>query len=357
MSKIYYIDGIDITSYVLSEFGVTEQRNVVGEDLLRIGNFDLTLWNGDFRFSPHNPSSIFYGRSLYESFFYIIDDDIEIYRGRIKSISLDINNAILTVASFFDEMLDRTLVYIKDNINPADAVKEILILNNLDEYLDEFSYLFSKQILEDYGLIINVFFFIDSSTTIGQALQQLGEICGADVYFSNGKIHFLVWEQQQLGNNTFKISASQIEGYSITTDSDNIRNQYSYTLTLETAPNEAVQYSIFDTAFGKESRQLYGERAYNDFNLSDGQNFSTTAITALSDIGRNKVLRAKDPKKYIQFTVIDAKLPYPFTLKSTFSVDSDINDYVGEGLEDDIYQVVSLTYNDQKTTVSAVKIN
>jgi hypothetical protein len=357
MSKIYYIDGIDVTDYVSTFFAVNEQRSLVGEDIVRIGNFDVSLWNGDFRFSPHYPASIFYGRSLYESFLYIIDDGIEIFRGRIKTISLTQNNATLTIASYFDETLDKNLVYIANNINPADAFKEIMILNNLEDYIDEFSYLYSKSLLDDYGLIIDAFFFIDSNTSVVSGLQQLGEICGADVYFSKGKIHFLCWEEQKTGTTTLKISASQIEGFQIFTDSENIRNQYSFTMTITPDPNAGVEYNIYDSVFGKDSRRLYGERSYQNFNLSKGNNFSTENIIAMSDIGRNKIQRGKDPKKYITFTVIASLFPYPWTLQTVFTMNSDNDNYVGEGLDVDVYQVVSLNFNDNKTQITGVKIN
>jgi len=352
----YYLDDFDITDYIQINYNISEQKSIIGQDNIRISSFDITLSNINDIFTPHSPQSIFYGRNVYESKFKIMENNIELYIGRVKKVLSEPSSDIskLTIASYIDDIIDRTCIFLYDNITPAEAFYRIMVYYGLLDYIDMHSYYYSKSIQETQGLYVDIIFYINSTSSISDVLQQLASLSGADVYFTQGKIGFWVWQDLDLSSGVaHNLPTRFISGKpQFWNDTNNIRNQYSYTITISSS-----DYELFDTYVGADSRRIWGERSYNNINLNNSQNIQSVSATALTDAGSNKILRAQNEQHYCKFSLITGDYNYPFSLNSIFQFEDDINDYLGSKIETAIWEVISQKISNEYTEITAVQIN
>ena len=350
--KQYYIDNFEITDYVGSKYETSEMRSIAGEDLIRISNFNINMWNGDGFFSFSNPTSIFYGRNESESIFEIIEDGNQLYKGRVSNATLNADKSTcqINVISLIDDIMNRTCVYLKQSITPAQAFYEILVLNGMADYIEPHSYLEAKNHQESIGLYVDLDYYIDSTATVSSVLQILASMSSCDVFFSNGLIYFQQWFDSENPNTDNIIPTEFILGpVQFYNDPDNIRNQYVYNITLGSA-----NFPITDYEIGTDSRKQWGERSYNAIDLTDGSDISSIAITGLNDAGTDRILRAQNPQRYCKFTVLTEDYTYTFTLETIFKFDDLLSELLASDLQNIAWRVLELKKSDTKIEITGV---
>ena len=356
MARKYLLDNYDITKYVRHQYSFNEQRNIIGTDLLQISQLTLDLWNAENEFTPYDPGSFWYGRYENESRFELYDDVNLMFSGQVKKVLADPVSDIakVTITSYINEIFNKTCLYYNADITPAQAFYEILTTYGLYDYIDMWSYYYSKSIQEAQGFLVDVYYGIDSTASISQVLQQLATMSGADCYFSNGKISFVVWNAFDT-DLTFGMKikpehiVSKLEYWN---DGDAIKNQYSYDITLS-----STTVNISDSYYGEDSRLKWGERSYINISLVDGSNISSVAASALTDIGNLRIERAQEPQHYCKFSIDNQVFPFPFTLTTVFQFDNTCEYYLGDGVSVPAWQIISQKIDANKTEITAIKIN
>lgn len=344
---VYYLDNIEITDYVLTEYTIGEKKSLAGDDLVKLSEFTLEIWNETDTFNPLNQISPFFGRFTYESIIEIFQNNSKIYEGNIKKITVSNNRCQLQIVPTLNQIIDRTAIYISEDTTPATAFKNLLTINGLLDYVNLYTYRFSEKIQSDRGLLFDINYYIDSSTTILSAIKTFANISGSDVYFSSNQILF--HQYSRIKDNIdagltipFYAIVSDIE---IFNDTENIRNQYSY---------ETDGATLHDYVIGVDSRRQWGERSYQNFNLKTGNEIACFNTAALTLAGEDKILKALSPKKYCRFTISIDEFDYPFDLLTIFQFDK----YLKNGIYMDmLWAVYEVSWSEYQVEIVALQLS
>jgi len=353
----YYIDTIDITKYVSSYYDITEKTNHAGDSLLSVENFNLELFNYEDIFNFKSDNSIFWSRDILESYFYIYEDEFLIYSGLVVNLEVDVSKNVCNIetVNILNKLLDRTLIYISDDFyTPADTIYQVLDTNFLIEHLDLHSWQYSKNIEIDNNFAIKINYNLESTTDILSVLRDIAGLSGASIFFNAGKIYY--WHNSIIDNA--ELAVQEIESKYIIgnikfyNDYENIKNQYSYTITVATIP-----ISLSDVYIAPESRLKYGVRSYNNFDLTTGKNIEASAgsVIGLQDIGTEKINITKNPIQYLEFEYDWSRYNFPLYINQLFKFSSTIAS-IEPTLTNTVFQIISIQKSKYTVKIVAMLI-
>lgn len=344
----YLLGNLDITSRVNHAYTLAEKRSIAGEDLIRISNFNLVVWNEDLIFSPNNANSIFYGRHPYEEKLTLLGNGYELFAGRVKKViqKSDEQVAELEIASYIDDTIGKVCIYVNENITPSHAAKEILKVYGLSGYVNEYSFSYSQTLEKNMGLYCDINYLLDDTITVSTVIQELANIAGADIFFTAGKICFLHPSLEIKGNVSLSLKPDYLLGpIQFWIDTDQIKNQFNY---------KTDYGDIYDTYVFEKSRLLWGTRSFPRIDVSSSNNISCTNVAALLDAGIAKCQRTQNQQHFCQFSVNTDLFDFPFNLMTLFCFDPTVDLIIG--IYSWVWQVIELNRGAHSIEITAVRI-
>lgn len=227
--------GQDVTSYVVDWGNVDDIKDVLlAQTSLMSGQYQVTLGQAPYAFSPYNQGSLFYGRAAKGQTLTLSLAGVQSYLGIIQAVEMDGVNktCLITVENLFNKAAAQTAVLSATNINPASAMLSLLVNAGLGPYTNQQSFYAAAAPAAAAGATVSVNWTASGGTTILAALQALEQLASISVYISNGIISARAYSPYQgasaglkgtLGNNLARSWNGHTQAY------DNFANQVTIT--------------------------------------------------------------------------------------------------------------------------------
>ncbi|MDD5551465.1 MAG: hypothetical protein PHS34_09410 [Candidatus Omnitrophica bacterium] len=289
LNYTYYLNDIDITKYVKTDFlEFTEERKLTGADTLVISEYQLNLLGNWSIFEKKSP-------------FYNIGDNLK--RNIIKSYWNNglrfegyINNMtqkedkilMINVVPKITKFMENTIaLYVDDNKTPAATLRDLLEWLGLQDFIDYPSFNGADNIQDYFGLYCTLTIEEEDTITLQDICNQIADISCADIYLNSlGKICFL-----QFTEGRFIVPGNQVYnkhtiGYELTKVFD-IFNKYTFS-----SPDGSY---TSDNSFAQSSIDIHGEKK-KDLNFDTSQAVRPTTLSGMQWGAKNWVFRNETTK-------------------------------------------------------------
>lgn len=352
--KQVLLDGFDILNAgLIKELPSCSEEKSYGQDLISIPDYNFNAWNGKdtgYFWSPNAKTSFFHGRNIHNSVLKVLDNNIPIWIGNINKIDRDYTSmsAQVSAISVFNKVLNQNVEYYNTNITPAEAVKEMLLLYDLDDYIG-ISFEWSKNFLESLGFLVRISFRKEDNITLYNAIQTLADISCSDCFTTKGKIEFRTFDSD-LTNiiPNYTIGEDVISNLKISNMEDSIINDYS----IKYGTGDTIKDSLAGDV-GQYSRSIYGTKELKSIDISNSSNVNLNSLEGAIWLGDSYIKRSGNPILRIEFELD----------REEFGKFIDLNTYFifsgsPEDLSNLVFEVMKLEYKDDliiNITADAVK--
>lgn len=291
--KIYF-DDIDVTEWCL-KIPDTPLLKTDWGTIPSLSNMNLLFRTDDKAFDLSHKASIFFGEKLTDFKVRITEFDADIWEGNLIDAKTNVAQHKINIIgeSKLQNQLNLSARLDSNLVNPATAIKNILILHEVDIHYPSFS--FAEQILDDIPTLVQVNpDVLESTANLGEILQLL----------ANAAIgRFYLTENGAIGFDTFFVDTSPV----ITTTLDDL-DFLQYPL-VENESNDIIDgYSI---------KYAYDE---STLNIELGNNIKTLdfgieSLVSVMDLGTATYignqwikLSARDYTRYTLYVPKELKL-------------------------------------------------
>lgn len=199
MQPIILIGDIDIYALgLVDKLPATTETKGLGRDKLFTDEIDIKCKNFNNEFSVDNPKSFFYKmRWRYMPVKWYDSDSILRWDGVLRDIERDHESkmAVIKTSNILAKYLNFNIEYESAAWEtPADAFKNICAAIGF-EYYDNKSVQESIDYYADNSCYIKCYFYKEDDVTFQQAIEKIADICAADIYGHNNKIHFKLYRK------------------------------------------------------------------------------------------------------------------------------------------------------------------
>jgi len=353
MAYTYKLDGVDISEYVSSQFSYSEEVSLIGEDTIRLPSFTIELWNYIGMFNKYSPNSMFYGSNPAEGIIKVYDElGFVRYTEKIRDWKYDrtTNKVSITSVNSLDSIFDKTFIYLTSGLTPAEHIRDILILYDLKSYIDYHTFNNAIAIQQTEGLLVDCNYYIDNTTTLINAIQELAEMSGCDCFLAGNQIKLLQHNPDEVIISEIEINYYAIQSLVLYDDSGNIKNQYGYTVNVGEG-----EYTIKDYEYSRTSRQKYGEQSYSSISLTNSSQITSIALAGLIDAGCKRLHRSQEPRDYLQITIVNSLYKYPFQVMDYFKLETEVDNTIECNVSDYTWQILRINFNESITEIIAAR--